>query len=346
MYRYILILAILSGCGAADENKSGASQPLFSVSFLTVQKTHFEESFVSSGDIIPFEAVDIQSEVSAKITGIHFEEGAQVKKGQLLISLNDSELKAQLKSVSARYELARKEADTRKALLEVKGISQEEYDVAQAQALQLEGEKEFLQAQLERYQIRAPFNGRVGLRMYSLGALVSPDNTLTQLVEDYPVKMEFQLPERFFAEVQVGDTVRVNLKGKAKTKIAVVYAKEPRINETTRSFRVRAINNDRNERDLTPGKFIEVAVQVRRSEEALMIPTDAIVPMMGAQRIYLYKNGKAEAKEVIPGYRSGELIEILEGLNAGDTLITSGLLTLRPGAPVQLRNKKPTEEAQ
>ncbi len=337
MYRKLLFLALLSGCGSPDENKQANPQPLFSVDFLTVKKSPFQEVYLTSGNILANEAVMLQSEVSAKITGTHFTEGAQVKKGQLLFSLHDKELKAQLKTATARHQLALSEAKRRKELLQVNGVSAEEYEIAASQALQYEGEKELLQAQLERYQIYAPLNGKAGLRMYSTGALVSPGNVLTQVVEDYPVKIEFELPARFYAEIKTNDTVSLELKGASKPRKAVVFAKDPQINENTRSFKVRALNADKNQKDLIPGKFIQVGVSIQRSDSAIMIPTDALIPIMGSQRVFVYRNGTAQAKEVVPGYRSGEKIEILQGLNAGDTLITSGLLTLRPEAAVQLR---------
>ena len=343
MYKKLLFLIVLSGCGTPEEKKQGNSQPLFSVDYIVVKNAPFQEVFITQGDVIPNEMVSIQSEVNAKITGIHFAEGQSIKKGQLLFTLHDKEIQAQLKSTTARYQLAKNEAERRKQLLAVNGISAEEYEIAASQVLQLEGEKEFLEAQLEQYKIFSPLGGKAGLRMYSLGALVSPGNILTTLVEDYPVKIEFELPERFYSEIKQSDIIQLTIKGTANEMEAEVYAKDPQIDANTRSFTVRAINYDKNQKVLVPGKFVQVSVRVQRADESIMIPTDALMPDRGAQKVFLYKGGKAISKNVVPGYRGGEKIEILEGIDAGDTLITSGLLTLRPEAQVQLRTKKTTQ---
>ncbi len=298
---------------------------------------------VATGTVLADEQVNLSAEVSGRITSIRFDEGAPVKKGDLLVTINDAELLAQIEKNTFTLKLAEEREARQRTLLSREAVSQEVYDKALTDLNTVQAEASVLNAQLMKTRILAPFSGTVGLRQVSEGAYVTPGQRIATLTRTQPVKIEFSVPERFAGSVTKGSRVQFTIEGNSQTLEASVYAVEPRIDPLTRALTVRALYaNTRNE--LNPGSFARVKFDLNHMENALTVPAQAIVPELGGNKVYVYRSGIAKAVMVSVGIRTSDAVQIIDGLVAGDTVITTGILQVREGMPViidQLTTAKP-----
>jgi membrane fusion protein, multidrug efflux system len=306
---------------------------------LIVDPADLDNRIFTSGTILPDESVELSSEASGRITAIYFKEGERVRKGDLLLTINDADMQAQLQRFKYQEALLVEREYRQRMLLEKEAVSQEVYDRALADLNTNKAEMLMIEAQLAKTRIKAPFDGVIGLRMVSEGSYISPGTRIASLVKMQPVKIEFSIPERYASEVKPGNPISFYFGNESKKYDAKVYAVEPIIDQATRTLRLRALypNPDL---DVIPGSFATVELVLNTYDEAVSIPTQALVPMLGTQLVYLYKNGIAEPMEVETGIRTSDLIQITSGLQAGDTIITTGILQLRKGMPVTLSEIK------
>lgn len=311
----------------------GAGGPT-EVRVAVLQTEKLADRISSVGTVLPNEQVEVRSEISGRVSGIHFKEGGRVARGDLLVKIDDSELRARLSRAKSELDIAKKESDRFDELYSQKVASQREHDNAVSKLSVAQAELELIQAQLAKTNIRAPFGGVVGLRSVSEGGYVTPTSPITTLLEDRPVKIDFTVPERFAGMIKKGDVVRFSVEGSTRVFEATVYATESIIDAATRTLGVRATSPNQ-DGALVPGAFAEVDVLLPE-REAVTVPSFALVAEMRGQRVYLVRGGKAEAVPVQTGLRTEDRVEITDGLAAGDTLITSGLLQLKPGAPVTI----------
>jgi membrane fusion protein (multidrug efflux system) len=318
------------GGGAGGRGPGGATP--VRVTVLSSEK--LADRITSVGTILPNERVDVRSEISGRVTGIHFKEGQRVAKGALLVKIDDSELVARLARAKSELDIAKKEAARQEELYGQKVSSQREHDNAASNLSVAQAEHDLILAQLRKTDIRAPFAGVVGLRSVSEGGYVTPTTPITTLLEDHPVKVDFTVPERFAGSVARGDRVRFTVEGQSRVFEGTVYALESIIDPETRTLGVRATSPN-TDGALVPGAFAEVEV-LMPERQAVTVPAFALVPELGGQKVFLYRGGRAEARPVKTGLRTEERVEIVEGVAAGDTLILSGILQLKPGAPVTL----------
>ena len=333
---FVVISAlILTSCNRKDDAKQPASQSQTAqpVKVMIVQPGELRNLITSTGTVMANEEVEIRSERQGRITHIYFNEGERVAPGKLLVKIDDSELQAQLKKTELHIQLAQDDADRKKKLLDVNGISREEYDASYNQLLQLQAEKQLIDAQIAKTSIFAPFGGVIGLRYVSEGGYVSPSNLIAVLQQTDPVKIEFSVPEKYAAGMRSGTQIEFTVEGNTKTFTAKVYAKEPKIDPATRTVKIRAIsNNPLNE--LIPGAFAKLSINLGNNDKALVVPSEAIIPGITGQSVMTVKNGKASNQPVKIGIRNETSVEITEGIAAGDTVIISGLLTVREGMAV------------
>jgi membrane fusion protein, multidrug efflux system len=302
---------------------------------LVVQSADLDNRIMASGTVLPDESVELSSEASGKITAIYFREGERVKKGDLLLTINDADLQAQLQRFKYQEELLVEREFRQGKLLEKEAVSQEVYDRALADLNTNRAEMLMVEAQIAKTRVKAPFDGVIGLRMVSEGSYITPNTRIASLVKMQPVKIEFSIPEQYASDVKPGNSISFTIGSTKKTYEANVYAVEPIIDQSTRTLRIRAIYPNPG-LDVIPGSFATVELVLRTYEEAVTIPTEALVPMLGTQMVYLFKNGMAEPMEVQTGIRTSDMIQISSGLNPGDTLITTGILQLRKGMAVVL----------
>jgi membrane fusion protein (multidrug efflux system) len=281
--------------------------------------------------------VDIRSEVAGRIDQLNFSEGSRVAKGKLILKIDDAEWRAQLAKAKSQLDLAEKDKQRKGKLLEAKGLSQEEYDQSLSRVQELQAEVQLIQSRIRNAEIYAPFSGQIGLRYVSPGAYVSQGQILAKLVQTDPIKIEFGVPQRYAGFIKEGMEINFKMDGSDSTFVAKIYAYEARIDAATRTLNVRA-RCENSQGLLIPGAFAEVNLVLADLTDALMIPTSAVVPQIRGQKVFIMKNGVAQSVDVESGIRTETEIQITKGLAKGDTLITTALLALKDGMPVQVRN--------
>lgn len=283
--------------------------------------------------------MDIRSEVSGIVERINFEEGTMVSKGQVLFKVNDVELRAQLANVRTSQGLASENERRARLLLEKEAISQEEYDIASADFKSSKAQTQLIQAQIAKTTVRAPFSGKIGLRSISNGTYVTPTTPIAKLVNTSKLKITFSIPEKYASQMKVGNALSFTTAGSTEKFMAKIYAIEPEIEVATRTLKVRAIAENP-EGKLYPGTFANVALPLDNIKDALLVPTEALIPIQNGKKIFVSQNGKAKEIIVQTGSRTEKEILVLTGLKAGDTVLTSGVMTLKDGAPVKVAIKK------
>lgn len=294
-----------------------------------VKPEKLSDKVLASGTVIANEESDLRSEISGRITQILFKEHSRANKGALLVKISDADLQAQLARTEFRKKLAEDREHRQKVLLEKQAISQEDYDTALNELNVIRSEIQLIKAQIDKTEIRAPFDGIVGLRYVSEGSYISPTTRIATLQNINPVKIDFAVPEKYSRSVQIGQAIAFKIEGDAQDFQGKVYAIEPKIDLATRTLQVRAIapNNDRK---LFPGAFAEVELALQEIDDAIMIPTQALIPELQGQKVFLFKNGKAQSQMVDIGIRTSETVQIIHGVQPGDTVLTTGLLQVRP----------------
>ncbi|MEK7484946.1 MAG: efflux RND transporter periplasmic adaptor subunit [Planctomycetota bacterium] len=315
-----------------NTKKAGASQDSISVRTQKIQSEKFRDQVATIGTILSNEEVEIRSEISGRIEKIFFKEGSKIKKGNLLVKIYDAELKAQMLRLHHRQKLLEQQEKRQHQLFDKKLNSQEEFDTAIINVDIIKAEIQILQAQIDKTEIIAPFDGNIGLRYVSEGSYLSPTALITTLQDHSTLKIEFTVPERYAGRIKGEDSILFRVAASSENFPATIYAIEPKIDARTRLLRIRASRSNF-ENPLLPGAFAQVSVLLKE-RETILIPSYAVIPDLKGNRVLLYKNGKAEPFRVEVGTRNEDTIEILEGLQNGDILIISALLQLRPGAAV------------
>ena len=348
----ILALALIAYPKITEQNDEGGnpaaqnseSSPL-SVDVHIVEPQVFENKIFTTGTLLANESVELRSEISGKIVDLKLEEGSQVRSGEILIKINDSELQARLEQSEYRIGLAQVRERRQKQLLERGGISQEEYDATLNELNILKTEAELIKAQIDKTEIKAPFDGVVGLRYVSDGSYISPTTTIANFQSINPIKVEFSVPERYAGVVQIGDRAIFNVQGQDDNFEAVIYAIEPRIETQTRTIRIRArANNDSNR--LLPGAFANIELILEEIKDALMIPTIAVIPELQGQKVFVLRDGLVAEQQVTTNIRTESNVQVVEGLAPGDTVLTTGLLQVRTGMPVRVDQVDKYEEGE
>jgi membrane fusion protein, multidrug efflux system len=321
------------GPGAGGGGMRGGQ--ILNVSGLVLTPSVVTEFINPTGSLIPDEEVELSFETSGKIVNIFFTEGTKVSKGDLLAKINDRHLQAQLMKLEAQKKLVEEKEFRQRSLLDRDAISRESYDQVVTELQALEADIMLVKARIAETELRAPFDGTVGLRYFSEGAYASPNTKIARLVKLKPMKIEFSISERYAGMISAGFPVTLTVDGKKYS--ASVYALDPKVDLNTRTIIVRAIYPNRNE-ELKPGRYAAINLQLSEVEDAIAIPTDALIPEMEGEKVFVFRSGKAMPVKVKTGLRTEATIQITEGLQFGDTLITTGILQLRQGLPVVLDN--------
>jgi len=295
------------------------------------------ERLAAIGTVRANEEVEIVSEISGKISAIHFDEGSRVAKGALLLKIDDSELAAERQRALHRVELAQRAEARQQQLLDDGVISSETYDVALGELNVLRAELQLIEAQLEKTEIRAPFGGVIGLRWVSPGSYLSSQTRIASLHDLDPVKIDFSVPERYASLMKIGNEIVFSVEGSERDFAGMIYAIEPSVDAASRSLRMRA-RCPNQDGALLPGTFANVDLAVRSVTHALTAPAIAVIPELGGKKVYIVVDGRAEVRPVTTGIRSDREVQITGGLEEGDLVITSGILQLQPGIEVELES--------
>ncbi|GAA4440923.1 efflux RND transporter periplasmic adaptor subunit [Pontibacter saemangeumensis] len=342
---YLFVSKVFSG---TEEQKSAAKGggPMaqkVAVDVFVVSPMAYQNNITSTGSVIPNEDVELRSEISGRITNINFEEGSRVKKGQLLLTINAAEMQAQLQKLQSNQSLYKDMEARQRILLEKEYISAQEYDQVSNQLATATADIQALKATMDKAYIRAPFDGIIGLRQVSEGSYVTASSPIARIVDVSPVKIDFAIPGRYSQMVQEGQEITFTTEGSAEVYKAKIYAVQPNIDPVTRTLQIRALYENRNN-DVKPGAFVSISMPLKEVEEAILIPTESIIPEATGHKVFLVRAGKAAPKMVKIGQRSETMIQIMEGIEPGDTIISSGILQARPGSDLSIRNVRSSKE--
>jgi len=324
--------------GTVTVVKKGTVSPGQSISIgvCIVRAKPISEDLSVPGSVLANEQVELKAEAPGRIVNLALKEGTEAHKSDLLVKINDADLQAQLEKAVAAFRLAQDRETRQKTLLAKELISKEDYDVAVKELAGGQADIDLVRAQIDKTEIRAPFDGRVGLKFVSEGAYVSAGDKIADFVSVRPLKIEFSVPERYAGRVGVGSKISFSIQGSQERFGATIFACQPGIDEATRSLRMRAVCREA-ARSLYPGAFANVSIALGSNPQALAVPTESVVPDIRGQKVYCVKSGKAVPQTVLTGVRAETSVEIISGLTPGDTVVTSGVLMLRPGMAVDIK---------
>jgi membrane fusion protein (multidrug efflux system) len=307
------------------------------VNLMIVKDTAVDNTIDITGTIDANEKVNLISETAGNITGIFFNEGSYVKKGQLLVKVYNQDIVALLKQNDYQVALAKQNEYRNSVLLQKEAISQQEYDISLTSLNTLKAQSDVLKAQISKTEIRAPFSGTIGLRNISPGGYLSPSTSIASLVNIDPAKVNFSVPEKYLPLINPGTKINFTVESSRKKFSAVVYAIEPAIDLDSRTITVRAkAANTSNV--LKAGAFAKINLMLDQIPKTIMVPTQCVIPDLKDNKVYLYHNGMAQSKAVKTDLRTDTKIEVISGLKAGDSLIISGLIQMRNKVPVKVLN--------
>ncbi len=330
---------ILSGTGpptAAQKTHEGA-RPAAAAAAVAMQTIAFAplvETLASTGTLRADEGVELQAETNGRIVSIGFTEGAHTHKGDLLVKLNDADLVATRARAVYRKELALLKERRMSQLLKQGVARQEEYDTALNDLHIQDAEIALTDAQIAKTEVRAPFDGVVGLRYVSEGAYVGAATRVATLQRLDRLKVDFSVPEKYAFRLRVGSPIQLTVAGADRHFEGSIYAIDPRIDAATRTVLIRAVCPNREGR-LFPGAFASVSLTLGEIDNAVLVPAIAVIPGLNAKTVFVVEDGKAQLRTVVTGTRLEDRVQILAGLEAGEVLVTSGVLQLSPGQRVR-----------
>lgn len=332
----IILLALLTLCSkpqSPDPGKGGTRRTMATVVIegFIVMPSVVERSITISGTLKPYEETVLMPEVAGRIVTVNLPEGKPVQKGTILVKLFDLDLQAQLTKSKAQLDIARATQMRLEALIKINGVSRSDYDQSVLQVNTLVADSVLLSVQISKTEVRAPFNGVLGLKNVSPGAQVNTATPLTTIRAINKMKLDFSVPEKYSQEIVPGMMLTFSIEGDDSLYTAKVLASEQSIDATTRNLKVRALVEDNNGL-LKPGTFARVVLQLGAIENALMVPTQAIIPQERSKSVIVAVAGKAKLVAVKTGIRQESAVQVTEGLAAGDTVVTTGLLFIKPGA--------------
>jgi membrane fusion protein (multidrug efflux system) len=333
----VFFIFISSACRQKKQETAQSSAPRpTEVNAVVAVPRMLENKIFSTGSILANEEVEIRAEVPGRVMSINFQEGAVVRKGELLVKINDSELQAELKKLLLDEKLSQDDVYRKEKLLELKAVSQEELDISRSQLGVIQAQIELVRARLEKTGIYAPFSGRIGLRYVSPGGYISSSMLIARMQQTDPIKIEFNVPEKYITGIKTGMEVSFSVAGSDSLFTGLIYAIEPRIDPSTRAFTVRA-RCQNSGGILTPGAFAKVNIILEKVPDALVLPSDAFIPDIRGEKVFVIRSGKAVTAYVTTGIRTESEVQIIEGINPMDTVILTGLLQIREQMSVRPR---------
>lgn len=304
------------------------------VRIMTVKEQPMQETIMATGTLRADESVEVRAEISGKLMKIHFQEGSAVRAGELLVSINDAELRASLQRAVYRRELADLKTSRLSTLRNLGGVTQQDFDIAVSELNVLTAEVAVIEAQLAHTEIRAPFDGVVGLRSVSEGAFVTPATRIATFQRLDRLKVDFSVPERYAPAISLDNEVTITVAGSNQPLVGRIYAIEPLVDAATRTMQIRAICSNPSGRQFAGG-FVSVKLNLASIPAAILVPSLAVAPGAADQSVFVVENGQARRRVVRTGTRSDSAVQIIEGLSPGDLVIVSGLQQIRPGQAVR-----------
>lgn len=352
MYKSVLsvglILIAVFLIGSCDSKKpgpvpgGGRSQGPIAVDGFIVSERSISENIEVPGSLLPFEETHMRAEVGGRIVELNIDEGLIVSKGTILVKLFDKDLQAQLRKLEVQLQIAEKSEERSNELLKIQGISQQDYDLSALNVENLRADIEATRIAISKTEIRAPYTGKVGLRNVSLGAYIAPNDVITVIRQVDKLKLEFSIPEKYAKEITPGYAIRFQVDGGGGNHMAKVLATENSVDQNTRTLKVRALV-DAKHPELIPGVFAKVNLQLGKDEKALMVPTQSVIPTARNKQVIVVRGDSVLYSVVETGVRDSVFVHVTSGLSVGDTVVTTGLMAIRPESKIKvsrLTNKK------
>ncbi|MGC3946042.1 MAG: efflux RND transporter periplasmic adaptor subunit [Chryseolinea sp.] len=301
---------------------------------VVVQPGTVREELEVTATLVANQQVDIVSELTRRIVKVHVKEGSRVRVGTPLFQLDDADLQAQLQRLRQQEKLAILNEQRLKDLLAHEAIAQQDYDEAITNLKVLEAQIQEIQVTIGKTRIVAPFDGQVGIIKVYPGSVVSVNNVLTDIEDNSIVKVEFSVPEKYANVIGPGSTHTFTIASDKREYTATVAARAASLSENTRTLLVHAIAKNP-EGHLLPGQSARLKLALSSSGDAITVSSQALLPTSKGYNVYVSRGGLVEARPVEIGQRGTGSVEITNGLTKGDTVITSNLLRLVAGVPVQ-----------
>ena len=326
------------------KQQAGAKQGPQKVEAIIATPQKIDQSIEVPGTLIASESTEIHPEVSGRITMLNVREGSYVGKGSVIAKIYDADLQAQLRKSQAQLGIANQTANRLSQLLKIQGISRQDYDLAVLNANNIRADIEIIRTNIARTVVRSPFSGKLGLKEISVGAYVTPQVVIAVIKKTSDLKLDFSVPEKYISQVKNGTMVFFKVEGSDVRHAAKVAATASGITENTRNLLVRAavVANDAS---LIPGAFASVILDFAPNYTAIMVPTQSVIPQARGKKLIVYKNGVAKFTDVTTGVRDSANVQILSGINAGDTIVTTGLMSVKPDSKIVIKKIIPTEQS-
>jgi membrane fusion protein, multidrug efflux system len=334
---YLFTIALLTGCFAEGKENNpmpvAAAVQTIPVDGAIIKPASLKEELEITGSLAANQEVDIVSELTRKIVHVHVREGAYVQKGQLLFELDNADLSAQLQRLRQQEKLALLNEERLRDLIAHEAVVQQDYDQAFTNLKVLQAQIAELNVTISKTYIRAPFSGQIGIVHVYPGAVVSVNTVLANIQDNSVIKLDFLVPEKYAAVIPEGSEQKFTVASDTNQYTAKVVAREAKLDETTRTLLVRAVSKNPGKR-LLPGQSARIHLGLHSSSNALMVSSQALIPTSQGYNVFVVKNNQVQLAPVEVGQRGPHVVEILKGLNNGDTVVTSNLLRLSAGAGV------------
>jgi membrane fusion protein (multidrug efflux system) len=338
----ILLTAAAAGlfsifsCSSADKKEATAkpaASPVPKAEGYIVSPELLSQEIEVPGSLAAYKETELHPEASGRVTGIYFKEGANVAQGAALLKIYDGDLQAQLHKLQVQLKTAQQTAERYEALLKINGVSRQEYDLNVLAVNNIMADINIVRTSIAKTTLRAPFSGKIGITTITNGAYVSPQTIIATLRNTSPLKLDFTVPELYSTKMKAGSAVNFTVEGSNKTYAAAISATENIIAAENRNLRVMALVT-KQDAQLLAGAFAKVKISLGQNNQALMVPTQAIIPKARNKEVLLVLNGVATRQVVTTGVRDSAKVEITTGLKAGDTVLISGILAIKPGSKV------------
>src|SRR5664280_2263855 len=341
LFLIITFSVIFNACKSGNTNIKTTNRQvaILRVEGIIVTPSVLDQTISISGTLKPFEETVLMPEVPGRIVDINLSEGGFAKKGTLLVKLFDGDLQAQLKKSKAQLQLEEQTEKRQSELMKVNGISQLDLDQTILQINSIKADIEVLGVQINKTEVRAPFDGTIGLRNVSIGAQVTPSTPLATIRDVKHLKIDFSVAEKYGSIIKPGYKLTFTVQGDDKKYSATVMATEQGIESDTRNLNGRAIVENNNT-SLIPGQSANVELRLYENKDALMVPTEAVIPQARTKQLIVAKNGKASFVTIVTGIRTSSSVQVISGLNPGDTVVTTGILFLKPNAALKFSKVK------
>lgn len=331
----IIALFLIFSFSCSRQETSQQTRQALNVEGYRVVPEAFTISIGATGELLPWEDVEIKTPVAGNVVGIYFDEGEKVSEGDMLVAIDSRTWQARRQGLQARLITAKSELERRRELFRIDGASQEDIEQSETEVSSLEAQIEELEVMIDLAQVRAPFSGSLGMRDFSPGAYLSQGETVTRLVKTDLLKLDFNIPARYATLAGKGNAVTLVSASSGDSATAKIYAIDPAVNPASRSLQIRAELNNPNGR-FFPGDFVQITFEVAQLSDALLVPAESVVMELNRQVVFIAKDGVAHRCEVETGARTREKVQIVRGLKEGDIVLTTGLMEISDGDEINV----------